>query len=203
MHDEIIEEALSSRIKMRALRVLMKPGAGHMSIGQLARITGVNATTLSRALQSIKKTGVADYIPVGKAQLWRIVDGYGSKVLRNIFAAWENTPQPADVLKKILKENPPPSFLLRIVLYGSIAYQEGHSDSDIDLFLCLAPPKSTQSSLEGLSPYIDHITSEIFNFFGLNPSFLIKTFDEWNKMSKTLRENIERGIILYEKNKSP
>ncbi len=205
MKDRLIEEVLSHRVKTRALHVLMKPGAGMMNLNQLAKVTGVNAVTLSRALKSVKKTGLVDYIPVGRSQLWRVVDGYPARILGAIFKAWDETLQPADALRKILQNNPPPPPIHKVVLFGSMADEAGQADSDIDLFLCLVPKKELKkiSSYEmQVSDYCEKMTGEIFNFFGMNPSFLTKSFEEWDTLSKPLKENIEKGIVLYEENKN-
>lgn len=196
LQDRLIEEIFGSPSKIRVLRVLKKPGAGYMSTNQLAQVTSINAMTLSRALLSLQKLGIVNYIQGGKAKLWRLSEGYANRLILPILETIEKLPNYIEKLKEIILSIKQDSEVKKIVLFGSLSTDQGDTNSDIDLFLQLTGKTKT----EKIAPLQSQLTEEIFSYFGMNPSFFIRNEEEWEKTSKNLKKNIQKGITLYEKN---
>jgi len=193
MDSSLIEEALGHPAKIRVLRTLHKPGAGYMSLNQLAKATSLNVMTLSRTLKSLQELGLANYVKAGTSQLWRLSEGYAVNVLDPVLDAMEETPSLVDQLKGLVANSSIPPEIDKIILYGSVARGEYQAGSDIDLFILW----SKFSYYTELS--LDALTEEISKRFWMTPSCLHKTPSEFKKMTPELKKNINEGIILYEK----
>lgn len=196
----LIEEALGHPAKIRVLRVLRKPGAGYMSLNQLAKATSLNVMTLSRTLKSLQELGVANYVKAGTSQLWRLSEGYATNMLGPILDAMEDAPDLIEQIMKIVKSSSIPPHVEKIILFGSVARGKSRPGSDIDLFLLLSEHSKTgmYSYYDELSP--GGLTEKISKAFWMTPSFVIKTPSQFKRMTPEFRKNVEEGIVLYEKN---
>ncbi len=195
MISSLIEEAFGNPAKIRILRILKKPGAGYMSINQLARATSLNSVTLARTLRSLQSLGLANYVQAGKAQLWRLSEGYAANTVGPILDAIEKSPNIIDQIKETVGSLTLPSEIDEIVLFGSIIRGEHTSASDVDLFIRLRKGVHRND----IDPFLDSLTEKISLFFHMNPSYLIKNPTDWKSMTPQLKQNILDGVVLYEK----
>jgi predicted nucleotidyltransferase len=193
MTSSFLEDALGHPAKIRILRALKKPGSGYMSINQLARATELNAVTLARTLRSLQDLGLANYIQAGKSQLWRLSEGYAGRAIGPVIDAMEKIPDLTDILKTTIANLSPPNAVEKIILFGSVARGEHKAGSDVDLLLLRSDGKSD------IEHFLDELTNGISQRFWMNPSLLVKTHSEFNKLSHPLRKNILEGVVLYEK----
>lgn len=200
MPSDLIENALGHPAKIRILRVLRKPGAGYMSLNQLAKATSLNAMTLSRTLKSLQELGLANYVKAGASQLWRLSEGYAANTLGPILDTMEEAPDLIDQIKQVVRDSPMPPYIEKIILYGSVARGENRVGSDIDLFVL----RWERSKASAYSYYDDvslsELSEKISKAFWMTPSFIVKTAAEFKKMTPEFKKNIGEGIVLYEKN---
>lgn len=195
---ETIEEALGSPAKIRVLRFLKKPGAGLMSIRQLARRTLLNPVTLSRTLQSLRELGVVDYVQAGRSQLWRMMPSYATILISPVLDQLGNSPALSKIVADfIMLEKPVPSEILEIILFGSAASGEATASSDIDLCLLL---KSEPRTLR-TDQFCDGLRQKISEELGmrLSPVFISKK--RFRLLKEPLRSHIRAGLLLYAKDK--
>lgn len=195
MSYSLIEEALGHPARIRVLRTLHKPGAGYMSLNQLAKVASLNAMTLSRTLRSLQDLGLVNYVQAGNAQLWRLSEGYAARTTGPILDAIGKIPNIAEIMKETICASAIPPEVKNIILFGSIARGENTTESDVDIFIL----KSKKSNKGTFETFLNGLTEKISKNFWMNPSFLIKTISEWKKVQPKLRQNILKGIVLYEK----
>lgn len=194
--EEILEMALGSPVNIRLLRILKKPGAGFMSIRQMARLTALNPVTLSRALRSLKELGVVDYVQAGRSQLWRLIPSYAQHLLTPVLDALSSVPDMATILRRLVRQDPKiPAVVAEIVLFGSAASNEATPESDVDLFVLLE--KNPQS--QEVEDFFDRLRRIIFEEIGMRVSILPQEKKKFHLLKEPLKRNIKAGVVLYEK----
>ena len=80
--DELIEEALGSRGRIRILRVLVRKGQVNMS--RLARESGLSYESTKSHVDRLRELGLVDVRRVGRVVLIRISDHPLSVALRDV-----------------------------------------------------------------------------------------------------------------------
>lgn len=196
--EETIEQALGHPARIRVLRILKKPGAGLMSIRQLARLTSLNALTLARTLRALKELGIVDYVQGGRSQLWRMVPSYATTVLAPLLDQLSQSPSLADLIERLVRsEKRAPSEIEEIILYGSSASGEATPTSDIDLcFILRREPRSV-----AVEQFCDRLRQRASEEIGMRISPIFISKKRFQLLKEPLRSNIRAGISLYEKNK--
>ncbi len=193
-----MEQALGHPARIRVLRILKKPGAGLMSIRQLAQFTSLNAVSLARTLRALKELGVADYVQAGRSQLWRMMPSYATAILAPLLDQLSRAPTLPEIIAQFVKVGGPvPARIEEIILYGSAASGEATATSDIDLcFLLRSEPRDIETDR-----FCDSLRQRVSEVIGMRVSPFFISKKRFRLLKAPLRSNIRTGISLYEKDK--
>lgn len=192
----LIEEILGNATKIRVLQALKTQKNNFLGLNELSRLIKVSPPKLSRALDSLKNSGIADYIQTGKSKLWRLIPGYPLQIVLPILTAIDERPSPLQQLKDITLHLSPPGPIKRIVVFGSMANETADPDSDIDIFIHLRGHTTSES----MRDFIDAYSQRLFEYFNQTPSLMVKNDIQCKGIEKNLKKAIEAGVTIYEKN---
>lgn len=85
-----LEEAFSSRGKVRVLEVLVE--MGELNISEIVRKTGLNYTTTDQHLRSLEKMEIVKEKRFGKIRIYRFnLENPRAKAISQLVRQWETT----------------------------------------------------------------------------------------------------------------
>jgi predicted transcriptional regulator len=88
-----IEEVLSSKGRLRILKVLTKMEKLHLS--EITKRTGLNHTTAVKHLQFLENLNLVEHKRFGRIRIYRLNDKNPKvKVIKTLFELWEQTQNP-------------------------------------------------------------------------------------------------------------
>lgn len=84
-----IEDALSSRIRIKILKMLFK--VGELNVSEIARRLNINYQSASKHMKILEEEGILQHKMFGRIRLYRLNE-HSSKVkaLRNLIDVWEH-----------------------------------------------------------------------------------------------------------------
>lgn len=85
---DLLEEALSSKGRVRVLRVLME--AGELNASEIARRANLNYSTALSHLLALKRVGLVEERKYGRIRIFKIADNGRVEYLRELFKALLN-----------------------------------------------------------------------------------------------------------------
>lgn len=193
--NDLIEAILGNPTQIRVLQALKTQKNNFLGLNELSRLIKVSPPKLSRALDSLRNSGIADYIQTGKSKLWRLVPGYPLQIILPILTTIDELPSPLQSLKDITLKLSPPSPIKKITVFGSMATEMAEPDSDIDIFIHLR----SNTSPKDIRDFTDMHSRKLFDYFNQTPSLMVKNDIQYKNIERNLRKAIEAGVVLYEK----
>jgi predicted nucleotidyltransferase len=183
-----LDEILSSRAKVRLLRVLASSRVP-LNGREIARRAGVGAGTGSRLLRELAASGAVTELDQGSAHTYSLqLEVPFVATLRRLFE--EEEARRRAVIRELAAEVP---GLLAVLLFGSQARGEAQPGSDTDLLLVFrtAPPSEAR---------LDEVCLGIATRHGLSLSWHVadlRTLEEWDRTGNDLWTSILReGVAL-------
>ena len=181
----MLQPHLVTTINQRVLSLLAKFSDQEFYEREVARKLGISTGSANRAFNELYSTGAVKRRREGKMYFYSIDSSNAAlaefKKIVNLMLI-----EPlVEELKKISS---------RIILYGSCALGTDNSDSDLDLFV-------VANSKEGVSDVISGFTFPR-GFESIHIQSVIKTpvgLLERGESERTFMEEVERGIVLWEK----
>ena len=192
----LIEEIFGNPTKIKVLQTLKTQKNNFLGLNELSRLIKVSPPKLSRALDSLKKHGIADYIQTGKSKLWRLIPGYPLQIVLPILTTIDELPSPLQHLKKITLNLSLPDQIKKITVFGSMANETADPDSDIDIFIHLHERMPSES----IRDFTEIYSQRLFEYFNQTPSLMIKNDVQFKSIERNLKKAIESGVTIYEKN---
>ncbi|MFQ6130231.1 MAG: nucleotidyltransferase domain-containing protein [Candidatus Hadarchaeaceae archaeon] len=187
-HD-VLEEVFGTSERIKVLRVLMRYRKEFTS-RELSGYCGVSVRGIIDILSLFERYGLVKSRRVGKSILWKVDENnYLTKSL--ILPSFEVERNLVDHLKQRISTIVRRFPVQNAVIYGSIARGDERPDSDIDLLLIVKKKGKWVEELQ------DKLRREILGLFGNLLSILICTQNEYKKMSRELKKEIERGIVAF------
>ena len=191
---QVLEEILSSKIKVSIWKILHRYPEKRFSGRELARLLNVSPSRASEILELFRKYGVVNRIRIGNTSEWTLnkksilVD----KLLK-IFKIEEKIYR--DLKSKIFNTFHKEKSILKVILYGSVARGEEQPNSDIDLFILVKNEKDKDL----VANLVHKLNISLLPRYGNVISELIYSRKEWNlkknsEISKQIRS--EGEIIL-------
>ncbi|MEM3577508.1 MAG: winged helix-turn-helix domain-containing protein [Candidatus Bathyarchaeia archaeon] len=84
-----VENVLSSRVRIKILKILMK--MGELNISEIARRLNVNYSTASQHLRILEGAGIVKQKTFGKIRLYRLNEQSPRvRALQNLIEVWES-----------------------------------------------------------------------------------------------------------------
>ena len=191
---QVLEEILSSKIKVSIWKILHRYPEKRFSGRELARLLNVSPSRASEILELFRKYGVVNRIRIGNTSEWTLnkksilVD----KLLK-IFKIEEKIYR--DLKSKIFNTFHKEKSILKVILYGSVARGEEQPNSDIDLFILVKNEKDKDL----VANLVHKLNISLLPRYGNVISELIYSRKEWNlknnsEISKQIQS--EGEIIL-------
>ena len=191
----ILEEILSSKIKISVMKILLRYPEKKFSGRELARTINSSPSRASEILEILRQYGVANRIRIGNTSEWTLnKDSILVKKLANVFDIEEKIY--LDLKSKIYKTFNREKSILKVILYGSVPRGKEHPDSDIDLFLLVRNQKDKEKAAE----LVHKLNISLLPRYGNVISELIYSKEDWKlkKNSKILRQIQSEGEIILE-----
>ena len=181
----MLQSHLIATINQKVLSLLVKFSDQEFYEREVARKLGIATGSANRALNELYSTGAVTRRREGKMYFYSIDSSDAAlaefKKMVNLMLI-----EPlVEELKKISS---------RVVLYGSCALGTDNSESDLDLFV-------VSNSKEGVSNVISSFTFPR-GFENIHIQSVIRTpveLLEGRESEQTFMEEVERGIVLWEK----
>ena len=192
----ILEETLSSRIKISIMKTLHRYPEKRFSGRELARLLNLSASRTSEILELFRKYGVVNRIRIGNTSEWTLnKESILVKKLSNVFNIEEKIY--LDLKSKIYKTFSNEKNILKVILYGSVARGKEQPNSDIDLFILVKNEKNKELAAE----LVHKLNISLLPRYGNVISELIYSKEEWKlkKNSKILKQIQSEGEIILKK----
>jgi predicted nucleotidyltransferase len=158
----LLEDLLSSRARIRVLRVLLTRPSGHEWTGrELASLSGASVSQTSGALHGLLTSGVVSARSVGQAFLWRLNPSHVlMPPLRDLFVRESEVTKrmESDVRRKLRG-----TAARKIWLFGSVALGIATSRSDVDI-LVEAPDPVAMDKIRGR---LNRMSSDFLQRYGV------------------------------------
>jgi predicted nucleotidyltransferase len=191
----ILEDILSSRIKISVMKILHRYPEKKFSGRELARMLNVSPSRASEILELFRKYGIANRRRIGNTSEWILnKDSILTKKLSNLFDIEEKIY--LDLKSKIHKTLSREKYILKVILYGSVPKGREQLDSDIDLFILVKNQKDKELAAE----LIHKLNISLLPRYGNVISELIYSKEEWKlkKNSNILKQIQSEGEIIFE-----
>lgn len=192
----ILEEMLSSKIKISIMKILNRYPEKRFSGRELARLLNVSASRTSEILELFRKYGVVNRIRIGNTSEWTLnKESILVRKLSNVFNIEEKIY--LDLKSKIYKTFSKEKNILKVILYGSVARGKEQPNSDIDLFILVNNEKNKELAAE----LVHKLNISLLPRYGNVISELIYSREEWKlkKNSKILNQIQEEGEIILKR----
>jgi DNA-binding transcriptional ArsR family regulator len=84
-----VEDVISSRLRMKILRILFN--VGELNVSEIARRLRINYVSASQHLKVLEDEGILQRKTFGRIRLYRVNEqSLKTKALQNLFATWEH-----------------------------------------------------------------------------------------------------------------
>jgi len=159
-----LSDVLSSRVKTKILRLFSKFPAKEFTGREIARTIEVSHRSVDLALSDLVSHDIVTIRRIGRANVYTANrDSYLFLTIRDLFKREEESKD--NLMKEIRKIIPD---VISCVIFGSVARNEERPDSDIDLLIVSANPKSLKEPLAALE-------SRLMKKFALHTAPIILT----------------------------
>ena len=189
----ILEEILSSKIKISMIKTLQCYPEKRFSGRELARSLDVSPSRASEILELLRQYGVVNRVRIGNTSEWTLnKKSILVEKLSNIFKIEERIYQ--DLRSKIYNILSKEKNILKVILYGSVARGEEQPNSDIDLFILVKNEKDKDS----VANLVHKLNISLLPRYGNVISELIYSKDEWKlkKNSEIIRQIQSEGEVI-------
>jgi DNA-binding transcriptional ArsR family regulator len=89
--DMEVEDVFSSRVRIKALVLLMK--IGRLNVSELARKLGVNYVSTFKHLQVLQDEGLVEFANYGRSRIYRMNrQSAKARATEDLLKAWEDPP---------------------------------------------------------------------------------------------------------------
>jgi len=177
--EKTLDDILDSKSKVRILRLFISRREDFMASGNdVARLIGLTPPATHASLKELHDQDILRRDIVGKQHIYRL--NTSSRIVKDIlkpaFQKEHSIKEDIkDFLLKKIKEYKVANLIISLVLYGSVSRNETHKTSDCDIAIVVK--ESSSKKIEDL--FIEKISSEFSEYFGISLDVYIKTYDEF------------------------
>jgi len=202
--EKILDDVLDSRSKVKIIRLFISKRDDFIASGNdIARLIGLTPPATHTSLKVLCDQGILKRDIVGRQHIYRL--NISNRIVKDIL-------KPAflkevlikedikDFLIQRIREYKVSTFIVSLILYGSLARGNTHQTSDCDVAVVV---KNTQAKKEIEDLFIEKISTEFSGYFGISLDAYIKTYEEFlERLKKRLTPVstlIKSYIVLYGK----
>lgn len=181
---------LGSKSKLKVALYFFS-GRGPTGERELSRIVGLSHVAVGKILKDMKSVNFLNMSKIGNVNVWSLNEkSYAYKHAKDLQSLAKT--QPLMQLKKDLEADfGRQKNTKKVILFGSISEGLEKEASDIDVFIMV--DKTVNKKI--VSGKITELSEKYRELYGNNISPTIMTETELNE-NKSLKENIERGIMI-------
>lgn len=190
----IAEDILSSRGKIKTLKMLLRYPAKSFSGRELARLLDLSPSCVLSALELFRRYGLAHKTKTGKTSLWRLNK---SHLLARKLSALAGLDEK---FRRFLRQKIKSAFakekkVVQAAVFGSVAKGEEKPESDIDLFVLIKENKHKKAA----ETIVDKLNETMIPQLGNAISSIIYSSGELrNKKNSELIKHIEKeGLSIF------
>lgn len=202
--DKKLDDILDTKSKVKIIRLFVSRTEDFMASGrEIAKLIGLTPPAVHAALKELYNQDILKREIIGRQHIYkinslnRIVKDILQPAFRKEFSIKEDI---CSYLQKKVMSYKIQSFITSILLYGSIASGTTHGESDCDIAV-IAKDTISKKKLENF--FINKISSEFSEYFGIHLHPYIKTYNEFMKrLEKRLSpvpKLMESHTIVYGK----
>jgi len=190
-----IESAVSTDAKVKVLNLLLKRGFSATG-REMGRLCGISQTMAIKILKEFENMKIARSMSAGKSVLWSGDESSFAYEKAQKLLEYRNDFVPFEHLKKMLKKEFNLPWIIKAVIFGSVAEKKEKYSSDIDVFLCLTSNIYRKKAEE----ICNELSIKCLKLYG-NPlrAYILTEHEMDSPANRTLINNIHRGVILYDK----
>lgn len=190
---DFAEDLLGSRTKMKILRLVI----GEETITserELAKMIGISHGAVNKAMKEFHDINLVTPLRIGNTIAWQInKESFGYEYAYSLKAIF----LPLEYLKALIKNSLQHlGAVKKVVIYGSVADGKELPNSDIDIFILVRKEENKKTIL----PNISDLSNICIKKFGnkISPNIFTEK-DVKSKRNQGLMENIEKGIVVFER----
>ncbi len=183
--ERALDNILNTNSKINIIRLFVSKREDFIATGrEIARLTGITPPAAHTALKDLYNQDVLKRDIIGRQHLYKL--NTNNRVVKNILIpAFEKElstrKEIIEFLKKQIKNKRLKNKIVSLLLYGS--FQAGTMDegSDIDIAV-ITKEKKNKKQIEKI--FLEKISSQFHEYFGVNLDVYINTKDEFLKRLK-------------------
>lgn len=180
-----LDDILDSKSKIEIIRLFISKGGDFMASGSdVAKLIGFTPPAAHASLKELYDRDILRRDIVGKQHIYRLNTSgrIVSKILKPAFQKEHSIKEDIkDFLLKRIKDYRMTTAIKSLILYGSLAQGKTHYTSDCDIAVVVKDSRS-KKRVEDL--FIEKISAEFSEYFGISLDAYIKTYDEFVKRLK-------------------
>lgn len=178
--EKSLDDVLDSRSKVKIIRLFISKREDFMASGSdIARLIGLTPPATHTSLKVLCDQDILKRDIVGRQHIYRlnISNRIVKDILKPAFLKEVSIKEDIkDFLIRRIKKYKVSAFVVSLILYGSLARGETHGSSDCDVAVVV---KNTQVKKEIEDLFIEKISTEFSEYFGISLDSYIKTYKEF------------------------
>lgn len=182
-----LDDILNTKSKVKIIRLFASRREDFMASGrEIAKLVSLTPPAVHAALKELYNQDILKRDIIGKQHIYRM--NYASRLVRDILQpAFQREHSIKDDISNFLRGKIK-TYKLRgiisLILYGSITKGETHERSDCDIAVIVKDTKS-KKLIEDI--FIEKISSEFYEYFGISLDAYIKT-------EKKFKGRLKKGL---------
>lgn len=199
-----LDDILDTKSKVKIIRLFVSRTADFMASGrEIAKLTGITPPAAHTALKELYNQDILKREIIGRQHIYKVnpLNRIVKDILQPAFQKELSTKEDiSNYLQKKVKDYAIQPLITSMILYGSITRGETHGESDCDIAV-VAKDTPSKKRVEDL--FINKISSEFSEYFGIHLHPYVKTYNEFmRRLEKRLSpvpKLTESYIMVYGK----
>jgi predicted nucleotidyltransferase len=186
--DKTLDGILNTGSKVKIIRLFISRREDFMTSGrQIARLTGITAPAAHTALKELYNQDILKCDVIGREHIYRL--NANNRIVKHILkpAFKKEQSLKRDIfsfLRKRINRSKFKDKVLSVILYGSFESGSANEKSDVDIAV-ISKDKSSKRKIE--QKFLDDISNQFYDYFGLHLDVYVNTKEEF---AKKLKKNL-------------
>lgn len=199
-----LDDILDTKSKVKIIRLFVSRTEGFMASGrEVAKLVGLSPPAAHTALKELYNQNILNREIIGRQHIYKI--NHTNRIVKDILQpAFQKELSTKDdissFLKKRIESYKIQHLITSLILYGSLASGETHGESDCDIAVVV---KSYPAKKQIESLFVDKISGEFSEYFGIHLHPYIKTYKEFiirlEKRLSPVSKLMESYTVVYGK----
>lgn len=175
-----LDDILDTKSKVKIIRLFISRTRGFMASGrEIAKLVGLSPPAVHTVLKELYNQNILNREIIGRQHIYKM--NHGNRIVKDILQpAFQKELSVKDDISNFLQEKVKSykieNLITSLILYGSLARGETHGESDCDIAVVV---KNAHSKKQIEDLFINKISSEFSEYFGIHLDSYIKTYSEF------------------------